>query len=101
MGGMMFGTWIKGAMVRDLKALKRELEAYGQEYHIWKIPPGATNSAGNLALHMAGNLQHFIGAQFGGTGYVRNRDVEFNRKDVPRVELLREVDATIQVIETT
>ncbi|HEX2717348.1 MAG TPA: DUF1572 family protein, partial [Gemmatimonadaceae bacterium] len=52
-----------------------------------------------LALHIAGNLQHFIGAVLGGTGYVRDRDAEFARRDVSRDEILREIDAAIAAIE--
>src|SRR4029077_19219374 len=85
-------TWISAIMARDLRALRRELEAYADERDIWRIQPGISNSAGNLALHLTGNLQYFIGTVLGGTGYVRDRDAEFNRRDVSRAELLRQVD---------
>jgi uncharacterized damage-inducible protein DinB len=78
---------------RDLRALRREVEAYGNEADLWRRLPGATNSAGTLVLHLAGNLQHFFGACLGQTGYVRDRAAEFSRRDVPRAELLREIDA--------
>jgi len=55
--------------------------------------PGIPNVAGTLALHLAGNLQHFLGARLGQTGYVRDRPAEFGRRDVPRLELLREIEA--------
>jgi uncharacterized damage-inducible protein DinB len=55
--------------------------------------PGLPNSAGTLALHLAGNLQHFIGRNLGATDYVRDRPAEFARRNVPRAELLREIDA--------
>lgn len=85
-------------MTRDLRALRRELEAYADERDIWRLQPGISNSAGNLALHLAGNLQYFIGTVLNGTGYVRDRDAEFNRRDVPRAELLRQVDAAIAAV---
>lgn len=91
-------TWIGAIMARDLRGLRRELEAYADERDIWRVQPGIGNSAGNLALHLAGNLQHFIGTVIGGTGYVRDRDAEFNRRDVPRAELLREIDAAIAAV---
>jgi len=91
-------TWISAIMTRDLRALRRELEAYADERDIWKIQPGINNSAGNLALHLAGNLQYFIGTVLSGTGYVRDRDAEFNRRDAPRAELLRQVDAAIAAV---
>jgi hypothetical protein len=49
--------------------------------------------AGTLALHLAGNLQHYFGAHLGRTGYVRDRPAEFARRDVPRSELLQQIEA--------
>jgi hypothetical protein len=77
---------------RDLRTVRRELEAYPDERQIWQTVPGLPNSAGTLALHLAGNLQHYIGARLGGTSYVRNRDAEFSRRDVPRSELVAEIE---------
>ncbi len=91
-------TWISAMMARELRALRRELEAYADERDIWRVQPGIGNSAGNLTLHLAGNLQHFIGTVLGGASYVRDRDAEFNRRDVPRAELLRQVDAAIAAV---
>ncbi|MFI5280741.1 MAG: DinB family protein [Gemmatimonadales bacterium] len=88
-------------LVRDLRGLKRELEAFRDERHIWRTAPGLSNSAGSLTLHMAGNLRHFIGAQLGKTGFVRDRDAEFSRRDVPRADLMKEIDAAIADIERT
>src|SRR5439155_226332 len=70
----MLTSWIGGILARDLRALRREIEAYPNERDLWQVQPGITNSAGNLALHLAGNLQYFVGAVLGGTGYVRDRD---------------------------
>ena len=78
---------------RDLRALRREVEAYPNERDLWAQVPGVSNVAGTLALHLAGNLQHYIGALLGGTGYVRDRPAEFARRDVPRSELLGEIEA--------
>jgi hypothetical protein len=83
---------------RDLRALRRELEAYPDERLIWKQVPGLPNSAGTLALHLAGNLQHYIGAQWAGTGYVRDRDAEFARRDVPRAELVAEIEGARKAV---
>lgn len=82
---------VRALLLRDLAAVERELEAYGEEARIWATPPGVSNSAGTLALHLAGNLQHFIGARLGNNGYVRNRDAEFASRDVPRSELVAEL----------
>jgi hypothetical protein len=69
------------------------LEAYPNEGDLWAQVPGVSNVAGTLALHLAGNLQYYIGAVLGGSGYVRDRPAEFARADVPRSELLREIEA--------
>jgi hypothetical protein len=93
-------TLIAGVLTRDLRALRREIEAYPTEADLWRAAPGISNAGGNLALHLAGNLQHFVGKVLGGTGYARNRDAEFARRDVPRAEVLREIDHTIAAVET-
>lgn len=95
----MQARWIGAMISRDLQALKRELEAYPDERDLWKTPPGIANSAGTLALHLCGNLQHFIGAKLGGSGYVRNRPQEFAARDVPRAELARLADVTLAAVE--
>ena len=78
---------------RDLRALRREVEVYPDERGLWQEVPGISNVAGTLVLHLAGNLQHYLGARLGQTGYVRDRPAEFARRDVPRSELLRQIDA--------
>jgi uncharacterized damage-inducible protein DinB len=83
---------VAGILDRDLGALRRELEAYPDERQIWQEVPGLPNTAGTLALHLAGNLQHYLGARWAGTGYVRDRDAEFARRGVSRAELVAEVE---------
>lgn len=78
---------------RDLRTLARQIEAYADERDLWQVPPGIANSAGTLALHLTGNVQHYLGAVFGGTGYRRDRNREFADRNVSRAELLREVEA--------
>src|SRR3954468_22301268 len=87
-----FAADLAALLDRDLRALRRELEAYPEERQIWQPVLGLSNTAGTLALHLAGNLQHYIGARWGGTGYVRDRDAEFARRDVPRAELVAEIE---------
>jgi len=86
-------------MLRDLKALRRALEVYEHERDIWKTPPGISNSGGNIALHLVGNVRTFVGAQLGGIAYQRDRDAEFNKRDVPRAELLALVDEAIAAVD--
>jgi len=89
-----------GLLTRELRAMQRELEGYSTESQIWQVHPALPNTGGTLALHAAGNLLHFIGAVLGGSGYVRNRDAEFSRRDVPRAELIRELDRAIEAVES-
>jgi hypothetical protein len=85
---------------RDLRALRREVEAYPDEGGLWQEVPGISNVAGTLVLHLAGNLQHYLGARLGQTGYVRDRPAEFARRAVPRAELLREIEAARAAVKT-
>jgi len=86
---------------RDLEKLKTEISSFKDEKKIWVISGEVKNSAGNLCLHLCGNLQHFIGAVLGNSGYVRNRDAEFTRKNVPVKELVDEIELTAQIVEKT
>ena len=97
---MLTDTLIK-LFKRDLNALKREVEAYTNEANLWILDADIKNTAGNLCLHLVGNLNHFIGATMGDTGYIRQRDLEFSLKDVPREELIKQVDAVMVVVEET
>ncbi|HEX2639296.1 MAG TPA: DinB family protein [Pyrinomonadaceae bacterium] len=86
---------------RDLDKLKSEIEQYANEADIWKTDPGIANSGGNLCLHLSGNLQHFVGAVLGRSGYVRDRDAEFSSADITRSRLLTDIDSTIAVVIET
>lgn len=94
----MTGATIAAVICRELGAIERELDAYPSEDQIWALPAGPPNSAGTLALHAAGNLQHFIGTVLGGTSYVRDRDAEFSKREVPRVELIAELRRAADVV---
>lgn len=86
---------------RDLKRLKNEIEQYNNEADTWKINGQINNSAGNLCLHLVGNLNTYIGKELGGTNYTRNRELEFSLKNVPRQELIKKVENTIEMINQT
>ncbi|MCB0374516.1 MAG: DinB family protein [Sinomicrobium sp.] len=86
---------------RDLEKLRTEIELYREEKKLWYVEEGIANPAGNLCLHLVGNLNAFIGAELGRTGYVRQRDLEFSRKDVPRAELVEKINETIHTVDRT
>lgn len=89
---------LQDIFTRDLNKLKAEIAAYINEEKIWVIEKGIANSAGNLCLHLVGNLNAFIGAELGNTGYVRNRPEEFSLKDIPQQKLIAMVEDTIPVV---
>ena len=90
---------VRMTIVRDLQALEREIEAYPDDASLWLTPPGIGNSAGNLALHLAGNLRHFIGATLAGSSYVRDRDAEFATNGLSRTQLIEEVRAAVSELQ--
>lgn len=92
---------LKQLFTSDLEKLKTEISSYTDEMNLWKISGDIKNSGGNLCLHLCGNLQHFIGAVLGNSGYVRNRDAEFSKKNVSVKELVKEVELTITAVENT
>src|SRR6266545_2447346 len=85
-------------LVRELEGFKRELDLFPDDESMWRTMPGVTNSAANLALHVAGGLQHLVGAVLGGTSYVRDRDAEFSRRGGTRAEVNAELDRAVVVI---
>lgn len=89
---------LKTLFDRDLAKLHTEIAAYRDEKNLWKTREGITNPAGNLCLHLVGNLNAYVGAVFGETGYVRDREAEFARRDVPRETLLALVGQTREML---
>jgi uncharacterized damage-inducible protein DinB len=95
----MLTKTLSALFTRDLNKLKTEIAAYKNEAVIWKVQEGITNSAGNLCLHLVGNLNGFIGSELGNSGHVRQRDLEFSLKNIPREELIEKIEATITVVK--
>jgi hypothetical protein len=88
-------------LVRELKGFQREIQLFPNDDLVWATPPGVTNSAGNLALHVAGNLRYFVGATLGQLPYVRDREEEFGRRTGTRDELVAALEAAIVAVEQT
>jgi uncharacterized damage-inducible protein DinB len=91
---------LKQILLRDLRKLREEITLYKKEENIWIAVPNISNPAGNLVLHLVGNLNTYIGATLGNTGYVRQRDLEFSLKNISRTELLEKIDGTSNMIST-
>ena len=92
---------VQAVLLRDLNKLEAELKLYPSEESIWKISGEIKNPAGNLCLHLCGNLQHYIGAIMGKSDYVRNRENEFAARNVPRAGLLLEISKSKHAVEKT
>ncbi|WP_339753215.1 DinB family protein [uncultured Winogradskyella sp.] len=97
---MLTETLIK-LFKRDLGKLKVEVDSYRNEANLWIVNNDISNSAGNLCLHLVGNLNYFIGAILGDSGYIRQRDLEFSLKDISKSELITQINNTIEVVEST
>jgi uncharacterized damage-inducible protein DinB len=92
---------IRKLFERDLIRLKNELLAYNDENSLWVINECIKNSGGNLAIHLIGNLNHFIGSVLGTTGYIRQRDKEFNDKNISREAIIKQIDDLQLTIDDT
>jgi len=89
---------IEMMLLRELEGFEREVSLYPDDETLWKTLPGVTNSTGNLAMHVAGNLQHYVGTVLGGKGYVRNRDAEFARRSGTRDHVVAELRKASAVV---
>jgi len=90
---------VRSALIGELeqlaKAVKEAADSLTDE-QIWRKPTEPGNSVGHLMLHLTGNLNHFVGAQLAGTGYVRNREREFTEANFPpRRELYSQFDGAV------
>ena len=85
--------------VREIETVQREVEMCPDDVSLWKTAPGVVNAVGNLGAHLAGNVQHFIGAVLGKSGYVRNRDYEFSRREGTRAEIIADLQAAIDAVK--
>src|SRR5262249_5245260 len=87
------------ALIEELEELRdavRQLAAGLSEAELWAKPVEPGNSVGHLILHLTGNLNHFVGAQLGKTGYVRDREREFTERNPPsKAEALAGLDAAV------
>ncbi len=88
---------MKKLFIRDLDGLINELKLYENENDMWKVEGDITNTAGNLCLHLVGNLQHFIGKELGKTDYVRVWEREFSLKNVSRQTLIKQVEEAKEI----
>lgn len=94
----MLVSILKTLFERDLNRLQNEIKLYKNEKNLWIVDKHIANSAGNICLHIIGNLNGYIGAEIGNTNYVRNRPIEFTLKDISKAELIDNIEKTKMVI---
>ena len=96
---MSFSSELAALFRRDLTKLAMQVRAFPNVETLWEVPgAGVTNSAGNLALHLEGNLREYIGRQLGGLAYARVRDLEFSVKGLGVDEVAGRIDALVDLI---
>lgn len=83
---------------RDIGRVAQEVRAFSEGEALWETRPGASNSAGNLALHLEGNLRDFIGRVLGGVAYERRRELEFSAKGVGVEELALRLEEVRELV---
>ena len=86
---------------RDLERLKQEISAFNLDSNIWKTAGHVKNSSGNLSLHLIGNLNNYIGKNMGNYAYIRDRDAEFNLKNVPKSHLIHQIEEVKEKVIST
>ena len=72
------------------------------EEEFWSNPYPYGNSIGNLVLHLAGNMNYYIGSQLAQTDYVRDREAEFDASKHPiKAEALSQLRSIIELVNAT
>ena len=84
--------------ISNLETLSEEISMFQNEADLWKLSGSLNNTCGNLAMHLCGNLKHFIGFGIGMNGYIRNRDLEFSIKGLSKEDILSEIKSTSDAI---
>jgi len=87
------------ARYKKLAGIVHELAALLSDEQLWAKPFVFGNSFGHLLLHLTGNLNYYVGAQIAGTGYVRDRPLEFSDAARPsKKEVLEKFDDAIEMV---
>ena len=89
---------VKLMIMRDLRGTEQQIAAYPDDESLWIVKPGISNSAGVLAIHVAGAVRHFIGSILGNSGFVRDRDAEFASHGKSRDEIRAILETAISEV---
>ncbi len=70
------------------------------EDQVWWRPNEASNSIGNLLLHLNGNIRQWILQSLGGLANQRDRDSEFAQRDrIPLAQVRSQLDSTLRQVD--
>ena len=83
---------------RDLDRLKNEIDDFSNEENLWITKGNINNPAGNLCMHLLGNLRTYIGKNIGHQQYDRDRVAEFNARHIPKQKLIADIEETKTII---
>ncbi|HEY7307925.1 MAG TPA: DinB family protein [Gemmataceae bacterium] len=90
---------VRTALIEELEQLRDQVRTLAEplsEREFWTKPLDPGNSVGHLVLHLTGNLNYFVGAQLGGSGYVRDREREFTETQLPsKGDALQKLDDAV------
>jgi hypothetical protein len=95
---MSISTELAALFARDLTRVAQQVAAFPSDEALWQTAPGVTNPAGNLALHLEGNLREYIGRQIGNVLYTRHRPLEFTVAGLTRAEVAARLESTRELI---
>lgn len=76
----------------------QELKSFPGGPELWSTLPGVSNSAGNLVLHLEGNLREYVGRQMGHVPYQRQRPLEFSPTGIPLDDLIARMESVAELI---
>ena len=69
---------------------------------LWWRPNETSNSIGNLVIHLAGSMNHYLNRNIGGFRYERDREAEFSeRGPIDRAKLMAIFDGMVANAEKT
>jgi hypothetical protein len=95
---MSYANDLASFFKRDLTKMVEQIRAFPTDDSLWMTPPGITNPAGTLALHIDGNLREYVGRQLGGLSYTRDRPLEFSARGVSKNEVLARLSELCELI---
>jgi uncharacterized damage-inducible protein DinB len=91
-----FRAEVRSYLEKYLQRIVRCLQLLSEE-EIWRRPNSASNTAGNVVLHLCGNVRQWVTSGIGGDADLRERDKEFAETGpIERQELIENLKSTVE-----